>query len=349
MPDSVKAVRPDPRFFLDAAPVSIKDVTELVAGALARPGAKPSASISHVAPSHAACRGAVIFASDKRAVEAAAGTPALVLTTDALVDKAAEAWPEAAILTVSAPKAAFAAVAARLHQSRLEDPRESEPASPSASVSPRAQIDPTAVIMADAQIAANVQIGPFAMIGPGVTIGAGTRIGAHASVSHAIVGENCAISAGVRVGEAGFGYVPGPTGAVPLPQLGRVIIGDAVDIGANSTVDRGALEDTVIGNGTKIDNLCQIAHNCRLGQHVLIASQTGVSGSCVIGDGVMIGGQVGMADHLTIGDGAVITAKSGLMRDIPPGEKWGGIPAKPAREWLKEIAIVAKLAKKGTT
>lgn len=349
MPDSLNAVRPDPRFFFDAAPLSIDDVIALVTGSLARPGTEASILTSHVAPSHAAGRGAAIFAADKKAVETAAGLPALVLTTDALAEKAGKAWPDAAIVTVPLPKAAFAVVAEQLHQSRLSGAREDERVSSTAVISAKAQVDPTAVIMADAQVAENVQIGPFAVIGPGVVIGAGTRIGAHASVSHALVGRQCTLSAGVRIGEAGFGYVPGPSGAVPLPQLGRVIIGDVVDIGANSTVDRGALEDTVIESGTKIDNLCQIAHNCRLGQHVLIASQTGVSGSCHIGNGVMIGGQVGMADHLTIGDGAVITAKSGLMRDVPPGEKWGGIPAKPAREWLKETAIVAKLAKKGTT
>jgi UDP-3-O-[3-hydroxymyristoyl] glucosamine N-acyltransferase len=124
-----------------------------------------------------------------------------------------------------------------------------------------------------------------------------------------------------------------------------VLIGDGVEIGANSCVDRGALGDTVIGEGTKIDNMVQVAHNCRIGRHCLIASQTGLSGSCVIGDGVMMGGQVGMKDHLTIGDGAVLAAGSGFMRDVPPGQQWGGRPARPMREWMREVAALGRLAK----
>ena len=133
---------------------------------------------------------------------------------------------------------------------------------------------------------------------------------------------------------------------VKVPQLGRVVIGDDVEIGANTTIDRGALADTVIGKGTKIDNLVQIGHNVTLGQYCIIAAQTGISGSCTIGNGVLMGGQVGLADHLNIGDGAQIAAGSGLMHDIPVGEKWGGSPAKPVKQWLREVAALTRLTKR---
>jgi UDP-3-O-[3-hydroxymyristoyl] glucosamine N-acyltransferase len=177
-----------------------------------------------------------------------------------------------------------------------------------------------------------------------VSIGAGCVIGAQVSITHAELGEGCRVLSGAKIGEAGFGYTAGPEGPFAVPQLGAVRIGKRVDIGALTSIDRGALSDTLVGDLTKIDNLCQIAHNCRIGRGVLIASQTGISGSCTIGDYVMMGGQVGMADHLDIGAGAVIAAGSGLMRDVEPGGKVGGRPAKPMRQWMKETAALGRLA-----
>lgn len=207
-------------------------------------------------------------------------------------------------------------------------------------------VNETTRVSSDAIIGHGTTIGPHVYIGPGVEIGAGAIIGAGVTISHALIGDNVRILSGARIGQAGFGFEQSETGLQRVPQLGRVIIGDNVEIGANTTIDRGALGDTEIGNGVKIDNLVQIGHNVKLGDYCVLAAQTGISGSCVVGEGVFMGGQVGLADHLTIGDGAQIAAGSGLMRDVPPGGRWGGAPARPVREWLKETATLSKLAKK---
>ncbi|MEM9234446.1 MAG: UDP-3-O-(3-hydroxymyristoyl)glucosamine N-acyltransferase [Pseudomonadota bacterium] len=340
--------RPDPRFFLTRPSLPLIDAIQVARVEIAHSDTDQRA-VSHVAPLARAMEGAATFAETARDLEGAASSdPALVLTTEKAAAAAAGRFPGATIAVAPVPKAAFARLAEALHCS-LSDLAATEalpdPIDPK--IAKTAYLGKGAIVMPGAQVGADVVIGPCSVIGPGVIIGEGTRIGAHVSIGHAQIGRECVILAGARIGEAGFGYVAEEGRAMSLPQLGRVLIGDHVDIGANSTVDRGTLGDTVIGDGTKIDNLVQVAHNCRLGRGVLIASQVGISGSCEIGDGVMIGGQAGMADHLTIGDGAVVSAKSGLMKDIPPGERWGGIPAKPAREWMKDVAALSKLTKKG--
>jgi UDP-3-O-[3-hydroxymyristoyl] glucosamine N-acyltransferase len=160
---------------------------------------------------------------------------------------------------------------------------------------------------------------------------------------HALIGDRVIIHPGCAIGQDGFGFVRGPRGAHKVPQVGRVIIQDDVEIGANSTIDRGAIRDTVIGEGTKIDNLVQIAHNVSIGRHCLFAAQAGISGSTTIEDGVILGGQVGVADHLTIGTGAMLGAKAGVMSDVPPGARWAGFPAKSRKQWLREAVTLERL------
>lgn len=205
-----------------------------------------------------------------------------------------------------------------------------------------AEIAPTATIGTGAAIGAGARIGPGAVIGPGVQIGARTVIGPNTVIRCALIGNDVSIHAGAVIGEAGFGVTLGPAGAEDAPQWGRVIIQDFVTIGSNTCIDRGAFDDTIIGERTKIDNLVQIAHNVIVGRNVAIASFTGISGTSTIGDGVAMGGRVGIADHVHIGAGAKIAASAGIMRDIPAGETWGGIPAKPLRQYFREVSWIEK-------
>jgi UDP-3-O-[3-hydroxymyristoyl] glucosamine N-acyltransferase len=206
-------------------------------------------------------------------------------------------------------------------------------------------IDPLAVVGPRAEIGAATIVGPGAVIGPNVRIGRRCAIGANASITHALIGDEVIIHPGCRIGQDGFGYRMGTAGHVKIPQIGRVIIQDGVEVGANSTIDRGAMSDTVIGEGTKIDNLVQIAHNVLIGRHCVLASQTGISGSAVIGDHVVTGGQVGIADHITIGPGAAMGAKAGVMHDAPEGARWVGAPAKPIKQFFREVAALERLAR----
>lgn len=209
-------------------------------------------------------------------------------------------------------------------------------------IHPSATIAPNAVIGTGAAIGEDAVIAPGAVIGPGVQIGARTRIGANASIRCALIGNDVTILSGASIGEAGFGVTGGPQGAEDVPQWGRVIIQDFVTIGANSCVDRGAFDDTIIGERTKIDNLVQIAHNVVIGRNVMMASFTGISGTSTIEDGVVMGGRVGIADHVHIGAGAKLAASAGIFRDIPAGEAWGGVPAKPLRQYLREVAWIQR-------
>jgi len=173
------------------------------------------------------------------------------------------------------------------------------------------------------------------VIGPDVRIGRNCSVGANASITHALIGDRVIIHPGCHIGQDGFGYLMGATGHRKVPQIGRVIIQDDVEIGAATTVDRGAIRDTVIGEGTKIDNLVQIGHNVSIGRRCVIVSQCGISGSAVIEDHVILAGQVGLPDHVTIGEGAIIGARSGVMSDVPAREKWLGYPAMRGREFLR--------------
>ena len=213
-------------------------------------------------------------------------------------------------------------------------------------IDPTAEIGPHAVIGALAAIGPRCRIGPGAVIDDGVVLGADCRIGAHASISHAVLGARVYIYPGARIGQEGFGFTITPRGFVTTPQLCGVIIGDDVEIGANTTIDRGALRDTSIGAGTRIDNLVQIAHNVRIGRHCAIAAQVGISGSAEIGDFVAIGGQAGIADHMRVGAKARIGAQSGVMSEIEAGAVVVSSPARPVREVFREIAVLKKLARR---
>ena len=209
----------------------------------------------------------------------------------------------------------------------------------------RVSIGEYAVIGAGARLADGVAIGALCVIGDGVSIGEGTRLWAGVTIyPGATLGARTIVHSGARIGSDGFGYVFRDGAHSKIPHVGRCIIGDDVEIGANSTIDRGSIDDTVIGNGTKIDNLVHIAHNVRVGEKCLVIAQVGVSGSARIGDGAIVAGQAGIAGHVSIGAGARIGAQAGVFGDVPPGETWSGYPARPHRESLRASAALFKLA-----
>jgi UDP-3-O-[3-hydroxymyristoyl] glucosamine N-acyltransferase len=252
------------------------------------------------------------------------------------------------VLLTSRPAAAFALAGQFLHPVAARVPAVTAAAgvSPAAYVDPSARLEPDVTIEPMAVIGQDAEIGSGSYIGPGVVIGAGVKIGrncsvaAGASVVAALIGNGVIIHNGVRVGQDGFGFAPGPRGMIKLVQVGRVIIQDNVEIGANTTIDRGAMDDTVIGEGTKIDNLVQIAHNVCIGRHCAIASGAGIAGSTKIGDGVQIGGASGINGHITIGDGVQIAAMSGVIASLPAGGRFGGIPARPMPDFMRDIAEI---------
>lgn len=216
-----------------------------------------------------------------------------------------------------------------------------------------------AAVVEDAVVlGANVVLGPGVEIGAGTMIGANTVIGAGVAIGrHCTIGANCTVDCaylgdrvvlhpGARIGTEGFGWLDFTRTNRKVPQLGRVILQDGVEVGANSTIDRGALGDTVIGEGTKIDNLVQIGHNCRIGRSCLIAAFTGLSGSTIVEDGVMFGGGAATAGHLTIGQGSVIYAWGGVTKDVPAGSRYAGFPAEDVRAWRRGVAALRSLSDK---
>jgi UDP-3-O-[3-hydroxymyristoyl] glucosamine N-acyltransferase len=225
---------------------------------------------------------------------------------------------------------------------------------PSAVIDPSAHledgviVDPLAVIGPNVEIGAGTVIGSGAVIGADVRIGRDCNVGVHTAIQSALIGNNVLIHPGCSIGQDGYGFVFfGPDGHLKVPQTGRVLIQNDVEIGAGTTIDRGSLRDTVIGEGTKIDNQVQIGHNVTIGRHCLLAAQIGLAGSLTIGDNVALGAKVGINNHLHIGDGAQVTAMSAVKDDIPANGRWGGHFAKPTKQWFREIVAVERLARDG--
>jgi UDP-3-O-[3-hydroxymyristoyl] glucosamine N-acyltransferase len=341
----------EPVFFERPQGLTAQEIMALT-GAVARAGVPLDRRVTGIAPLDRASPSDLAFLQNpKYAAPFAATRAGICLTTERL---AASAPPHVAVMVTPAPYRAFVAVAQALYPGAMRPSSlfEASGISPSAQVHPSARlesgvvIDPGAVIGPRAEIGAGTIVSPTAVIGPDVRIGRDCVIGAGATIVHALIGDRVVIHPGARIGQDGFGYQLGPKGHGKIPQVGRVIIQDGVEIGANTTIDRGAIRDTVIGEGTKIDNLVQIAHNVEIGRHCVLAGHVGISGSCTIGDYVMMGGRVGLADNITVGAGAMIGAAAGVMTDIPAGEKWVGVPAMPMKEFFKGVAAVRKLARR---
>jgi UDP-3-O-[3-hydroxymyristoyl] glucosamine N-acyltransferase len=206
-------------------------------------------------------------------------------------------------------------------------------------------VDPGAVIGPKAEIGAGTVIGPNAVVGPEVRIGRDCSIGAGATLKHCLIGDGVIVHPGCHIGQDGFGYVMDKGRHMKVPQIGRVIIQDHAEIGAGTTIDRGGMRDTVIGEGTKIDNLVQVGHNVTIGRHCIVVARSALAGSVTLQDYVVIGGSATVNNHVTIGEGAQIAAASNVNDDVPPGAKYGGTPAKPVRQWMREMFLLERLAR----
>ena len=335
----------DPRFFSKAGPFTLGELAEIAQAEIGG-DSDTKAVFTDVAALETAGPGDVSFLDNKlyvdRFVESRAGA---CLVHPKQADKAPAGM---ALLVTPDPYRGYGRIAQAFYPGPDCETFVADTASvdPQATVGEGCRIEPGAVVLPGAEIGRGCRIGANAVVGEGVVIGEGCIIGPRVSLAFSLVGNRVIVHAGASIGQDGFGFALGAEGHLKVPQLGRVVIEDDVEIGANTTIDRGAGPDTVIGAGTKIDNLVQIAHNVHLGRGCIIVSQVGISGSTKVGDFVMMGGQAGLVGHLDIGSGARIAAQSGVAKDVAAGQTVAGSPAVPAREHWRQMATLSSLVKK---
>jgi len=338
----------DPRFFSVAKPMRLAELARL-SGAELADSSRGDVIVRDVAPLDAAGPDHLTFLDNRKYLDAFKTTRAGACFVRA---EMAEFAPSGTAVLVSLnPYKAYALAALAFYPEPAPMPGQGPGAvvDVSASLGEGCEVGPYAVIGAHVKIGKGCRIGAGAVICEGVEIGDNCDIGARAYVTHSLIGNRVRLYPGACIGRAGFGFAIDKTGFTAVPQLGRVIVEDDVEIGANTTVDRGAGPDTIIGQGTRIDNLVQIGHNVRIGKYCVIVAQVGISGSTQVGDFTMLGGQAGVAGHLKIGAGAKVAAQSGVMRDVPDGAEVVGFPAMPMRQYFRQTNYLARMvaAKKG--
>lgn len=332
----------DARFFSRTGPHTLAAIAEAARGTVfAR-----DILIDGLAPLQAADPSKVSFLDNRRYVPALEQTlaGAVIVHPDMKARVPAGTVP----IITNEPYAGWARVAALFHPVQPVSPgiHPSAIVAESAHVDPSAEVGPLSVVEGGAEIGPGCRIGACAVIGSGVVIGQDCRIGAHVSLSYALLGRRVYVYPGARIGQEGFGFASTDSGFLTIPHLGRVILEDDVEVGANTTIDRGSAQDTVIGAGSRLDNLVQIGHNVVLGRCCVIVAQVGISGSTVLEDFVHVGGQAAMAGHLRIGRGSQIGAQAGVISDTPSGAQVLGSPARPRQEFFRQIALVKKMARR---
>ena len=335
-----------PGFFERAGPFTLRAVAEAVE-AKAADGADLAFQIKNVQPLDDAAQGDLSFLDNPKYLPRLVDTRASACF---IQEKYAGRVPEHTAALISAePYRAYAKALALFYPDAGAPKAASAAATGAAHIDPSARleagvtVEPGAIIGAEVWIGESTRIAAGAVIGFRTAIGRNCYIGPRAVVTHALIGNNVIIHAGAAIGQDGFGFAMSGRGHLKVHQIGRVIIQDWVEIGANSCIDRGALRDTVIGEGTKIDNLVQIGHNVQVGRHGVLVAQVGISGSTVLEDFVVMGGQSGAVGHISIGAGAQIAGNSGVAESVPRGERWGGTPARPLKQWARETALLKRL------
>ena len=340
----------EPFYFEPARKLTLGDIARLT-GAEPLAGAPLDRAITNVAPLDRAGPRDLTFLDNPKFVDQLATTHAGACLISARFEKNV---PEGlAALRVNDPYRALVGIMRELfpdalRPSSLFDAKGVAPGSlvhASARLENGVIVDPGAVIGPKAEIGAGTVIGPNAVIGPKVRIGRDCSIGAGATLKQCLIGDGVIIHPGCHIGQDGFGYLMDKGRHLKVPQVGRVIIQDHAEIGAGTTIDRGAMRDTVIGEGTKIDNLVQVGHNVTVGRHCIVISLTALAGSVTLQDYVVIGGAATVNNHVTVGEGAQIAATSNVNNDVPPGAKWGGTPAKPVKQWMRELFFLERMAR----
>ena len=337
----------DPRFYVRMGPFTLRELAAVTGSSL---GAitHPELKIRDVVAVGSHAPGVLVYAQGAKNLESLIDQSGFAVIVKP--EEAGRNLPGELLLN-SNPQRGFALAASHFYPPDRQPVAGFSPDAidPSAKIAETARIATGVVVGAMAEIGEGTIVGANSVIGPAVRIGRHCRIASNVTLTYAIVGDRVIIHPSAAIGQDGFGFFGSATGHLKMPQLGRVIIQDDVEIGACATIDRGALADTMIGEGTKIDNLVHIGHNCRIGRHVIIVGQVGVSGSSNLGDFVALGGQVGVADHITIGDHARVAARGAVFEDIPAGETWAGFPARPRMEWLREVAWLHRSVKNRST